>query len=449
MAQFPRSVLVANRGEIARRVIRTCKRLGIEAVAVHHAVDAGLPFVAEADRTVELTGDTPVAAYLDGQQIIAAALSAQATAIHPGYGFLAENTQFAQAVVDAGLVWVGPSPKAISRMGDKVTSRAVVAAAGVPVSGGAGDALADADEAAREAGRIGYPVMVKASGGGGGIGMSVARDEATLRKAFAGTRSMAIRSFGSDRVFVERFVANARHIEVQVLGLDDGTILTVGERDCSTQRRHQKLVEESPAPRLDPEVRERMYAAAECAAGAVDYRNAGTVEFLLDTLTGEFVFLEMNTRIQVEHPVTELVHGVDLVEQQLSIAQTGRVTEGFDPQLHGHAIEVRVCAEDPVRFFPSPGPIDEWVEPSGPGVRIDAGYCAGTEVTPNFDPMIAKICAFGADRPEAIARAREALAEFIVGPLKTNVPFLIQVLGSAEFTSGAYDTNIVENIKSR
>ncbi|MFC6707125.1 acetyl-CoA carboxylase biotin carboxylase subunit [Flexivirga alba] len=448
MAKFPKSVLVANRGEIARRIIRTARRLGVEAIAAHHLVDAGLPFVSEADRAVELTGESPVRAYLDGEQIIAAALAAGATAIHPGYGFLAENADFARSVAAAGLLWVGPSPEAIAQMGDKVTSRAVVAAAGVPVSGEPGEALADADEAVSEAQRIGYPVMVKASGGGGGIGMAVARDEAALRKAFESTQSMAVRSFGSDRVFVERFVANARHIEVQVLGTADGTIVTLGERDCSTQRRHQKLVEESPAANLDPQVRDRMQEAAVRAASAVGYLNAGTVEFLLDTLTGDFVFLEMNTRIQVEHPVTELVQGVDLVEQQLSIAQTGRVTEEFAPEPHGHAIEIRVCAEDPVRFFPSPGPIDEWVEPSGPGVRVDAGYCAGSEVTSYFDPMIAKICVHGADRVEAIERARAALGDLVVGPLQTNVPFLSKLLASEEFASGTYDTNIVANVKA-
>ncbi|MDN5805088.1 MAG: ATP-grasp domain-containing protein, partial [Microlunatus sp.] len=415
MEQFPTSVLVANRGEIARRVIRTAKRLGIRTVAVHHAIDAGLPFVAEADQAVELAAETPVKAYLDADQIIAAARATGAEAIHPGYGFLSENGEFARAVSDAGMLWVGPSPAAIEQMGDKVTSRNVVAAAGVPVSGGAGDALADADEAAAAAARVGYPVMVKASGGGGGIGMAVAHDEAGVRKAFDSTQSMAQRSFGSNRVFVERFVANARHVEVQILGLSDGTIVTLGERDCSTQRRHQKLVEESPAPGLDPRVEARMLEAATKAASAVGYRNAGTVEFLLDTLTGDFVFLEMNTRIQVEHPVTELVHGVDLVEQQLSIAKTGGVTADFAPEPSGHAIEIRVCAEDPVRFFPSPGPIDDWFEPTGPGVRVDSGYRAGSEVTPYFDPMIAKICAHGANREEAVARAHAALSDFVCG----------------------------------
>lgn len=447
--QLPDRVLVANRGEIARRVIATCRRLGVGSVAVHHAVDAGLPFVHEADIAHEITGDVPVKAYLDGAQLIEVARASGATAIHPGYGFLAENADFAQQVIDAGLTWIGPSPGSIRTMGDKVESRRVVAAHGVPVSGGADDALASVDEAVTEAARIGYPVIVKASGGGGGIGMAVAHDEEQLRKAFEGTRSMAERSFGSDRVFVERFVSTARHIEVQVLGRADGTVVAIGERDCSVQRRHQKLVEECPAPHLSDDVRRRLHESAVLAAGSVGYLNAGTVEFLLDTVTEDFVFLEMNTRIQVEHPVTELTHGVDLVEQQLSIAQTGATTADFAPALHGHAIELRICAEDPKRFFPSPGDIEVWEPPTGEGIRLDAGYAQGTSVTPYFDPMIAKLCVLADTREEAVERARAAAAAFEIGPLTTNLPFLVELLDSAEFSAGRYDTNIVANIKSK
>ncbi|GAA4081366.1 acetyl/propionyl/methylcrotonyl-CoA carboxylase subunit alpha [Nocardioides kongjuensis] len=446
---LPQRVLVANRGEIARRVIATCRRLGVGSVAVHHAVDAGLPFVAEADIAHEITGDVPVKAYLDGAQLIEVARSTGATAIHPGYGFLAENADFAQQVTDAGLTWIGPTPESIRTMGDKVESRRVVAAHGVPVSGGADDALASVEEAVTEAARIGYPVIVKASGGGGGIGMAVAHDEEQLRKAFESTRSMAERSFGSDRVFVERFVSTARHIEVQVLGRADGSIVALGERDCSVQRRHQKLVEECPAPHLSDDVRRRLHESAVLAAGSVGYLNAGTVEFLLDTVTEDFVFLEMNTRIQVEHPVTELTHGVDLVEQQLSIAQTGTTTADFAPALKGHAIELRICAEDPKRFFPSPGDIDVWEPPTGPDIRLDAGYAQGTTVTPYFDPMIAKLCVHADTREQAVERARAAAAAFEIGPLTTNLPFLVELLDSAEFSAGRYDTNIVANIKSK
>lgn len=355
MSSFPDCLLVANRSEIARRIIATANKLGVRTVAVYHKVDADLPYIGEADHAVQLEGDTPVQAYLDGAQIVRIAQQAGATAVHPGYGFLAENADFARLVAQSGLTWVGPSAEVIEVMGDKVESRRVVAAAGVPISGDVGAALETGDEAVAEAGRLGYPVMVKASAGGGGIGMAVAHDEEGLRKAFENTKSMAARSFGSDRVFVERYVSSARHVEIQILGRNDGTIIALGERDCSTQRRHQKLIEESPAPHLDPALRERLVESSIAAAQAVGYRNAGTVEFLLDAVTGDFVFLEMNTRIQVEHPITELTHGVDLVEQQLSIAESGTTTPGFAPVSRGHAIELRICAEDPKRFFPRPG----------------------------------------------------------------------------------------------
>ncbi|OIH85395.1 biotin carboxylase [Arthrobacter sp. UCD-GKA] len=449
MNSFPECLLVANRGEIARRIIKTANRLGVRTVAVYHKVDAALPYVAEASVAIELTGDMPVQSYLDRAQIIAIAKEAGATAIHPGYGFLAENAGFAREVAEAGLIWVGPSAEVIEVMGDKVESRRAVAAAGVPISGDAGAALKTGDEAVEEADRIGYPVMVKASAGGGGIGMAVAHNAEELRKAFENTKSMSERSFGSDRVFVERFVQSARHIEVQVLGLDDGTVVALGERDCSTQRRHQKLIEESPAPHLDPAVRERLIECAIASAAAVGYRNAGTVEFLLDTVTGDFVFLEMNTRIQVEHPITEMTHGVDLVEQQLSIAATGTTTEDFAPVARGHAIELRICAEDPKKFFPRPGPIDGWIEPTGEGIRVDSGYQAHTEVTPHFDSLIAKVCAFGATRAEAHARAIKACEEFDIQGLVTNQQFLEEILASGEFTEGRYDTGLVERIQLR
>ena len=449
MSGFPQRVLVANRGEIARRVIRTARRLGIETVAVHHDVDAGLPFVAEADRTVHLSGDSPVRAYLDGAQLIRAAQSSGADAVHPGYGFLAENPQFARDVAAAGLLWVGPAPESIAAMADKIEARRTVAAAGVPVSGGAGSALRDVAEAVAAAAALGYPVMVKAAGGGGGIGMALAGDETQLRKAFVATRSMAERSFGSDRVFVERFVASARHVEVQILGCADGTIQVLGERDCSVQRRHQKVVEESPAPRLPPVVRAAMRESAIKAAAAVGYRNAGTVEFLLDTVSGEFVFLEMNTRIQVEHPITELTFGVDIVEQQLSIAKSGSTTPGFAPAQHGHAVELRVCAEDPLRFFPCPGTIDVWAPPAGPGIRVDAGYEAGATVTPFFDSLLAKLCVHAPTRDAAVDLARDAVDGFAVAGVVTNLPFLAELLASEEFASGHYDTNIIANLKAR
>jgi acetyl-CoA carboxylase biotin carboxylase subunit len=448
MAHYPRRVLVANRGEIARRVISTARRLGVESIAVCHPVDADLPYVREADFAIPLHGDPPVRSYLDGSQIIERALEIGATAIHPGYGFLAENAEFASDVASAGLLWVGPPAAVIRQMGDKVEARKLVAARGVPVSGGANDALDSVDAAVAQAAHIGYPVMLKAAAGGGGIGMTVAADAQALRKAFAGTKSMAERSFGSDRVFVERFIPTARHIEVQVLGLADGRILTLGERDCSVQRRHQKIVEETPAYGLDDAVRDRLRQSAVAAASAVGYLNAGTVEFLLDSRTDEYVFLEMNTRIQVEHPITELAFGIDLVEQQLSIAQTGTVSPDFAPIPRGHAIELRVCAEDPQRFFPSPGDISGWSEPRGEGIRVDAGYQLGNAVTPYFDPLLAKLCTWGMTRDEAIARAASAIDDFEIAGLITNLPFLKELVGSREFGSGRYDTNIVNNVKN-
>ncbi|GAA1891247.1 biotin carboxylase N-terminal domain-containing protein [Paeniglutamicibacter psychrophenolicus] len=449
MNAFPESLLIANRGEIARRIIRTAKRVGVRTVAVYHAVDAGLPYVSEADVAIELTGATPVQSYLDKDQIVTIAKAQGATAIHPGYGFLAENAGFARQVAEAGLTWIGPSAEVIEVMGDKVESRRSVAVAGVPISGDAGAALKTGDEAVEAAKTVGYPVMVKASAGGGGIGMAVAHTDEELRKAFENTKSMSERSFGSDRVFIERFVESARHIEIQVLGLDNGTIVAFGERDCSTQRRHQKLIEESPAPNLAPEIRAKLIEAAIAAAGSVGYRNAGTVEFLLDTRTGDFVFLEMNTRIQVEHPITEMTHGVDLIEQQLSIAASGTTTPDFNPVQRGHAIELRICAEDPKKFFPRPGPIDGWIEPTGDGIRVDSGYAAGTEVTPHFDSLIAKVCAYGETREEALVRAVKACEDFVIEGLVTNQPFLEEILDDEEFTDGRYDTGLVERIQQR
>ncbi len=446
MNPFPKKVLVANRGEIARRIIRTLDRLGVESVAVHAPVDAGLPFVREAGEAHELTADHPVRGYLDGAQIIAIAVASGADAIHPGYGFLAENADFAREVEAAGLTWVGPSPASISAMGDKIRARNAAAEVGVPVSGGA-DSLTSIEDALLAADRVGYPVMVKASGGGGGIGMAIAHDAAGLEKVYTSTRAMAERSFGSDRVFVEKYLASARHIEVQILADAHGRVVALGERDCSPQRRHQKVVEESPAPHVDPLVRANMHASAIELARAIGYRSAGTVEFLLDVESQDFVFLEMNTRIQVEHPVTELIWGVDIVEQQLAIAHSGEFTPGFDPTPAGHAFELRICAEDPVRLFPSPGAIDEWSMPAGAGIRIDAGFAAGTEVTPFFDSLIAKLCVVADDRASALALARDALDGCeISGGLQTNIPFLRELVRSRAYEDGRYDTQLVTEL---
>jgi acetyl-CoA carboxylase biotin carboxylase subunit len=436
------SVLVANRGEIARRVIRTAQRMGLRAVAVYSEVDEHLPHVTEADDAILLGPAPPAASYLDVDRVLEAAKQAGAEAVHPGYGFLAENAGFAQRVLDAGLVWVGPPPPAIEAMGDKINARNLMAAAGVPVAPGTREPVGDVDAAVRAAAGIGYPVMVKAAAGGGGIGMGVAADEAALRTGFETARSRAERFFGSAAILLERYLPRARHVEVQILGLADGSVVALGERDCSVQRRHQKVAEETPSPGVTPALRARMLAAAVRAGEAVGYRNAGTVECLVDPAAQDFVFLEMNTRLQVEHPVTELVTGVDLVEQQLRIA-AGEPPSYDDATQRGHAFEFRVYAEDPKRFLPSPGTITAWAEPAGDGVRVDSGYVEGVTVTPHYDPLLAKLCVWGADRDEALARARTAVDRFVVAGPKTNLPFFVELLEHPAFRSGDYDTGLV------
>jgi acetyl-CoA carboxylase, biotin carboxylase subunit len=442
------SVLVANRAEIARRVIRTARRMGIRAIAVYSDADADLPYVGEADEAVLIGPAAPAQSYLDAAAIIDAARKTGAAAVHPGYGFLAENADFARQVIEAGLIWVGPDPAAIEQMGDKIRARNLMERAGVPVSPGSREPVTDVAAALAEADRIGYPVMVKAAAGGGGIGMGVAADAAGLAAAFETARSRAERFFGSPEILIERFVERARHVEVQILGLADGRVLALGERDCSVQRRHQKVAEETPSPGVSAELRERMLTAAVRAGQAVDYRGAGTVECLVDAGAGSFVFLEMNTRLQVEHPVTELVTGIDLVEQQFLIA--AGEPPSFDPDAvrpSGHALELRVYAEDPVRFLPGPGRITEWVEPAGEGVRVDAGYQAGNTVTPFYDPLLAKLCVYGADREQALGRARLAVAAFRVAGPKNNLLFHAELLASAEFVSGDYDTSLVSKLR--
>jgi acetyl-CoA carboxylase, biotin carboxylase subunit len=442
------SVLVANRGEIARRVIRTARRMGIRAVAVYSDADADLPFVREADEAVNIGPAQPAQSYLDAAAVIAAAGKTGVAAVHPGYGFLAENADFARQVIAAGLTWIGPDPAAIDQMGDKIRARNLMERAGVPVAPGSREPVTDLDAAIAEADRIGYPLMVKAAAGGGGIGMGVAASQADLRAAFETARSRAERFFGSPEILLERYVSSARHVEVQILGLADGTVLALGERDCSVQRRHQKVAEETPSPGVSAALRGQMLAAAVRAGQAVGYRGAGTVECLVDTATGSFMFLEMNTRLQVEHPVTELVTGIDLVEQQFRIA--AGEPPSFDPAAitpSGHALELRIYAEDPVRFLPGPGTITRWQEPSGEGIRVDAGYQAGNTVTPFYDPLLAKLCVHAADRPGALARAREAVAAFAIEGPKTNLRFHAELLDSPEFVSGDYDTSLITRLR--
>jgi acetyl-CoA carboxylase biotin carboxylase subunit len=440
------SVLIANRGEIAARVIRTAQRLGVRACAVYSDADAELPYVRAADDAARLGPPSPRESYLDADRVLAAATELDAQAIHPGYGFLSENAEFAHAVADAGLVWIGPSPEAITAMGDKINARNLVSGAGVPVAPGTAEPVDDAKSAAAQAASIGYPVMVKASAGGGGIGMTIARDQDQLAVALATTRSRAERFFGSADVLLERYVERARHVEVQILGLADGRVIALGERDCSVQRRHQKVAEETPCPALTPALRESMCAAAVQAGRAVAYRGAGTVEFLLDPARSDFFFLEMNTRLQVEHPITELITGVDLVEAQFRVAAGEPVDIGSSPG--GHAIEFRVYAEDPKRFLPSPGPITRWEEPAGQGIRVDSGYAEGNTVTPHYDPLLAKLCVHGRDRPDALSRARHAVAEFAIEGLKTNLSLFTELLDNPEFIAGDYDTGLIARMRA-
>src|SRR6201985_1261514 len=413
--------------------------MGIRAVSVSPDADADLPYVREADEALYIGPSQPARSYLDAAALIEAARKSNAAAVHPGYGFLAENADFARRVIEAGLTWVGPGPGAIEQMGDKIRARNLMEQAGVPVSPGTREPVTDVTEAVTEAERVGYPVMVKAAAGGGGIGMGAAADEAALRQAFETARSRAERFFGSPEILLERFTERARHVEVQILGLADGRVLALGERDCSVQRRHQKVAEETPSPGVSARLRERMLAAAVKAGEAVGYRGAGTVECLVDADAGSFVFLEMNTRLQVEHPVTELVTGIDLVEQQFLVAagQPPSFTGPVSPT--GHALELRVYAEDPVRSLPGQGKITQWEEPAGPGVRVDAGYALGNTVTPFYDPLLAKLCVYGADGEQALERARAAVAAFRIAGPKTNLAFHADLLASPDFVSGDYD----------
>ena len=441
-------VLVANRAEIAVRIMSTLRRLGVDSVAVYSDADAGGMHVRQADQAVHIGPAAPAKSYLDIDRIIAAAHATEAQAVHPGYGFLAENPTFARAVTRAGLVWVGPTPEAMEAMGDKVAARNAMSHAGVPVAPGTAHAVTDYDDAVVQARAVGYPLMVKASAGGGGIGMAAVTEEAGLQAAFETARTRAERFFGSPAILLERFVPAARHVEVQILGLADGSVVALGERDCSVQRRHQKVAEETPSPGVDDLLRAQLLAAAVRTGEAVGYRGAGTVEFLLDTADDKFYFLEMNTRLQVEHPVTELVTGLDLVEEQLRIAAGKPPTFGVTPPpAVGHALELRVYAEDPRRFLPSPGKILRWEQPVGEGIRVDAGYAAGDTVTPYYDPLMAKLCVWGSDRPTALERAAAAVDGFVIEGPKSNLPLFSELLADADFVSGGYDTGLLGRMR--
>ncbi|GHH46979.1 acetyl/propionyl/methylcrotonyl-CoA carboxylase subunit alpha [Lentzea cavernae] len=435
------SVLVANRGEIAVRVIRALRALGIRSVAVYSDADAEALHVKLADEAVRIGPAAARESYLSIEKIIAAAVSTGAQAIHPGYGFLAENTAFAAACDEAGIVFVGPPASAIDAMGDKIRAKLTVSAAGVPVVPGRTRSGMSDDEIAEAALEIGFPVLLKPSAGGGGKGMRLVTEETALREAIESARREARGSFGDDTLLIERFITNPRHIEIQVLGDAHGTVVHLGERECSLQRRHQKIIEEAPSPFLTPEMREAMGSAAVDAAKSVGYVGAGTVEFIVDGASGDYFFMEMNTRLQVEHPVTEMVTGVDLVEWQLRVA-SGEVLD-LTVELQGHSVEARVYAEDPARgFLPTGGRVLALSEPSD--VRVDSGLYEGLVVGSDYDPMLAKVIAHGRTREEALRRLDHALGRMVLLGVTTNIPFLRALLRDPDVRAGALDTGLVE-----
>jgi len=440
-----KSVLIANRGEIACRIMRTAHALGYRTVAVFSPVDAGAPHVALADEAVALAGDEPARSYLDVEQLIAAARVSGAEAVHPGYGFLAENERFAAACIEAGLTWIGPPPEAIAAMGNKRRAKAMMSEAGVPVIPGARGSGQEADALASAAGELGLPVMVKAAAGGGGKGMRRVEVESELAEAIRAAASEARSSFGSGELIIEKALVDARHVEVQVFADGRGNTIHLGERDCSMQRRHQKIVEECPSPAVDEALRERMGEAAVAAARAIGYVGAGTVEFLLDA-DGAFYFLEMNTRLQVEHPVTERVTGFDLVAWQLRIAAGERLPVSQDAvRFSGCAIEARLYAEAPERgFLPQAGTLSAWRPPHGEGVRVDAGVGEGQAVTPRYDPLLAKIIASGPDRETARRRLVRALENTVAQGLRTNRSYLVRALSHPAFVAGEVTTGFID-----
>jgi acetyl-CoA carboxylase biotin carboxylase subunit len=443
-----KKILIANRGEIALRIIQACRELGVRTVAVHSTADRDSLHVTYADEEVCIGPPSSTDSYLNISSIISAAEITSAEAIHPGYGFLAESAHFAEVLKECRLAWVGPDPGTIRLMGDKSQARQTAEAAGVPVLPGSGGTLPDVTSAAKVAERVGYPVILKAAAGGGGRGMRIAHTEGDLRAKFGPAQEEAEKAFGDRSLYLEKFLVEPRHIEFQVFGDHFGKTIHLGERECSIQRRHQKLLEEAPAHGLSPELREAMGRAALKLASAVDYRNAGTVEFLLDA-DGSFYFMEMNTRIQVEHPVTEMVSGVDLVKLQIRIAagEPLQIANGLRPR--GHSIECRINAEDPETFLPSPGPLTTFHLPGGPGVRVDTHGYEDYAFPPFYDSLLAKLVAFGATREEAIARMSRALDFFVVEGIRTTIPLHQKILRDPDFLSCTLSTRFMERFLER
>ncbi|MDZ7373372.1 MAG: acetyl-CoA carboxylase biotin carboxylase subunit [candidate division KSB1 bacterium] len=445
-----RKVLIANRGEIALRVIRACKELGIQTVAVYSEADAESLPVRFADEAVCIGPGPSHQSYMNIPRLIAAAEVTNADAIHPGYGFLAESARFAEICENCGIIFIGPTPESIAKMGDKAEAKKTMREAGVPVIPGSEGTLRDVKEALAVAEEIGYPVILKAAAGGGGRGMRVVRDPKELPQAFLTASAEAQAAFGQPDLYLERYFERPRHVEVQILGDGLGRVITLGERECSIQRKHQKLVEEAPSPAVTPELRARMEEAARKGAEAVRYRSAGTIEFLLDQ-EGNFYFMEMNTRIQVEHPVTEMVTGLDLIKEQILIAGGGGLDHvKWDHVIRGHAIECRINAEDPERGFrPSPGRIESLHLPGGPGIRIDSHIYAQYVIPPFYDSLIAKIIAYGRDRDEAVRRMQRALDEFIIEGVKTTIPLHQRILASPDFQAGRLDTGFLTRLEEQ
>jgi acetyl-CoA carboxylase, biotin carboxylase subunit len=437
-----RRVLIANRGEVAVRIIRACRELGVEAVAVYSTADRESLHVKLADRAVHIGPPLPTDSYLRIPSLVAAATTTECDAVHPGWGFLAENAAFALACEDNDLVFIGPRAETIETMGDKIAAKEAMAEAGVPLVPGS-DGAVDLDQAREVAAEVGFPVLLKASAGGGGRGMRLVESSDELEAAYRTASSEAQSAFGDGSLYVEKAVVGARHVEIQVLGDGEGGVLTLGERDCSIQRRHQKLVEESPSPAVTPEIRDDMQAAGQRACEALRYRGAGTMEFLLDA-EGRFYFIEMNTRLQVEHPVTELVTGIDLAHAQLAVAAGEGLPREGRADLNGHAIEFRINAEDPAQDFrPAPGRISRFRPPLGPGVRVDTHVEEGYAIPPFYDSLIAKVIVWGADRGVAIARGRRALSELELEGVPTTRELALDIVSSEEFGSGDYTTSFL------
>jgi acetyl-CoA carboxylase biotin carboxylase subunit len=440
-------ILIANRGEIALRVIRACREMGIRSVAVYSKADKNSLHVRFADQAICIGESQSVNSYLNIPAIISAAEIADVEAIHPGYGFLAENPHFAEICDSCQIKFIGPRPEAVRLMGDKNLARETMRKAGIPIIPGSADVIKDQDQALKEAKRLGYPVIVKAKAGGGGKGMKIAHNDGKMVTAFLTAQTEAGAAFGNREVYIEKYISEPRHIEFQILADQHGHIIHLGERDCSIQRRHQKLLEESPSPSLDKHLRRKMGEVAVKAAKVVKYENAGTIEFLLDEKSN-FYFMEMNTRIQVEHPVTEMVTGIDLIKEQIRIAAGEKLKITQDQvELRGAAIECRINAEDPEHnFMPSPGKILELILPGGPGVRLDTHIYQGCDIPPFYDSMVAKLITYGKNRNEAIAKMQRALSEFKIGPIKTTIPLQQRILTRPRFIRGKTNTHFIDHL---